>query len=86
MHRDVKPSNILVGTDGEVRLADFGIARPDDAATLTLDGTTLGTVAYMAPEQLERHTVGPEADVWSLGAVLVECFSGRRLFRGRRAR
>jgi serine/threonine protein kinase len=82
VHRDIKPANILVATDGQVRLGDFGIARVMDASTLTLDGTTVGTVAYMAPEQLEHHVVGPEADVWSLGAILLECLLGRRLFSG----
>jgi serine/threonine protein kinase len=82
IHRDIKPANILVTGGGQVLLADFGIARVVDASTLTLDGTTVGTVAYMAPEQLEHHVVGPEADVWSLGAILLECLTGQRLFSG----
>lgn len=82
VHRDIKPANILVTNEGQVLLADFGIARVVDASTLTLDGTTVGTVAYMAPEQLEHHVVGPEADVWSLGAILLECLIGERLFFG----
>ena len=69
VHRDVKPSNILMTADGEARLGDFGIARLLDASTLTVAGTTLGTAAYMAPEQLEDHQVGPGADIWSLGMV-----------------
>jgi hypothetical protein len=87
VHRDVKPANILVPRDfetagGAVRLADFGIARLVDASTITIEQTTLGTAAYMAPEQLEDHHVGPVADVWSLGVVLLECLTGRRVYEG----
>ena len=79
---NVKPSNILVTPDREVRLGDFGIAKLLDTSTLTVTGTTLGTAAYMAPEQLENHQVGPSADIWSLGMVLVECLTGRRIYEG----
>lgn len=82
VHRDVKPSNILQTTEGEAWLGDFGIAQLQDATTLTAVGTTLGTVVYMAPEQLEGHQVGPSADVWSLGIVLLECLTGRRVYEG----
>jgi len=82
VHRDVKPSNIFLTADGEACLGDFGIARLHDASTLTLAGTTLGTVGYMAPEQLEDHHVGPSADTWSLGIVLLECLTGRRVYEG----
>jgi hypothetical protein len=82
VHRDVKPSNILLGADGRALLGDFGIARMLDATTFTIDGTTIGTVAYMAPEQLEDHSVGPAADIWSLGIVLVECLTGQRVYEG----
>jgi hypothetical protein len=82
VHRDVKPSNILLAADGEAWLGDFGIAQLHDASTLTVAGTTLGTVAYMAPEQLEDHQVGPGADIWSLGMVLLECLTGRRVYEG----
>jgi serine/threonine protein kinase len=68
--------------DGEARLGDFGIARLLDASTLTVAGTTLGTAAYMAPEQLEDHQVGPGADIWSLGMVLLECLTGHRTYEG----
>jgi serine/threonine protein kinase len=82
VHRDVKPANILIGADGLARLTDFGIARLVDTSTLTLTGTMLGTATYMAPEQLENHAVGPSADVWSLGIVLLECLTGARVFAG----
>ncbi|HVB69927.1 MAG TPA: serine/threonine-protein kinase [Acidimicrobiales bacterium] len=82
VHRDVKPSNILLDASGDAKLSDFGIARLLDDATMTLAGTTLGTTAYMAPEQLEDHQVGVSADVWSLGVVLMECLAGRRVFEG----
>jgi eukaryotic-like serine/threonine-protein kinase len=82
VHRDVKPSNIMLGADGRALLGDFGIARLLDSTTFTIDGTTIGTVAYMAPEQLEDHQVGPSADIWSLGIVLLECLTGKRVYGG----
>ena len=82
VHRDVKPSNILLGSDGEAWLGDFGVAQLHDASALTIAGTTLGTVGYMAPEQLEDHQVGPSADIYSLGIVLLECLTGRRAYEG----
>jgi len=82
VHRDVKPANVLLGPGSRVRLADFGIAQVLDASAATVTGTTLGTAAYMAPEQLGHHRVGPEADLWALGAMLLECMTGRRAFEG----
>jgi len=82
VHRDVKPGNIMLGPDGRACLTDFGIASMADNSTLTATGTTLGTAAYMAPEQLEHHQVGPAADVWSLAMVLLECLIGQRVYQG----
>jgi eukaryotic-like serine/threonine-protein kinase len=78
VHRDIKPQNVLVTEDGEPRakLMDFGIARLTDATALTLPGDIVGTLAYMAPEQAEGRTAGPEADVYSLALTLYECWSG----------
>ncbi len=82
VHRDIKPANVLLGPGLRVRLADFGIARLVDSASMTMTGTTLGTAAYMAPEQIEHHGVGTSADVWSLGLTLLECLIGARIFEG----
>jgi serine/threonine protein kinase len=82
VHRDVKPANILLGRDGRARLADFGIARLVDATHFTEVGQTIGTFVYMAPEQLADSQVGPPADIYSLGLVLVEALTGRRAFPG----
>ena len=82
IHRDVKPANILLGPDQRPRLADFGIARLVDNAGLTSTGQTVGTPAYLAPEQVSSGQVGPAADVYSLGLVLAESLSGRRIYEG----
>ncbi len=81
VHRDVSPSNILVGYDGQTKLADFGIAK---AATQVHDdaGKIMGKWGYMAPEQLRAGEVDPRSDLFSLGVVLYEITVGRRLFRG----
>jgi serine/threonine protein kinase len=82
LHRDVKPANILVGHDGRVRLTDFGIARLVDAARVTSTGMMVGTASYLAPEQVAGEPVGPPADVYALGLVLLECLTGRREYAG----
>src|SRR4051794_655822 len=82
VHRDVKPANVLISEDGRVHLADFGIARLVDAAHETRTGDVLGTPAYFAPEQVAGEGVGPGADVYALGIVLIECVTGRRPFEG----
>ncbi len=80
VHRDLKPANVLVAPTAipweRVKLADFGIARLVDATHLTATGTAIGTAAYLAPEQVRGTPVGPEADVWSLGLILLECLTG----------
>ncbi len=82
MHRDVKPANVLLDEKGDAHLADFGIARLVDTTGMTAVGFTLGTPAYLAPEQVQGGVIGPPADVYALGLVLVECLSGRRAFEG----
>ena len=79
IHRDLKPSNVLLAADGP-RVIDFGIARAMEATVLTGTGTTIGTPGYMAPEQAEGRQVGPQADVFSLGAVLAFAANGREPF------
>ena len=82
VHRDVKPSNVLVSPDGRPRLVDFGIARQDDATRITSTGLGMGTAAYASPEQLEGGSLGPSTDVYSLGLVLAEALLGRGVFHG----
>lgn len=82
VHRDVTPSNVLCGRDGRPRLADFGIARLLDTTRVTALATTVGTAAYMAPEQLEGLDVTPAADIYALGLVLGEVLTGRPGFSG----
>jgi serine/threonine protein kinase len=78
VHRDIKPQNVLVTEEGEphAKLMDFGVARLTDAAALTAPGDVVGTLAYMAPEQAEGRAAGPEADVYALGLILYESWSG----------
>ncbi|WP_245646636.1 serine/threonine protein kinase [Microtetraspora niveoalba] len=82
VHRDVKPGNLLVRSDGTLVLTDFGIARADSASRLTDAGMVLGTAAYCAPEQAEGQPVTPAVDVYALGVVAYECLAGRRPFDG----
>ncbi|HTL36130.1 MAG TPA: serine/threonine-protein kinase [Kofleriaceae bacterium] len=78
VHRDVSPGNVLVGLDGAVKLADFGIAKETRVATLS--GSMHGTVTYMAPEQCRGHAFDRRADIFSLGVILYELVTGQRLF------
>jgi eukaryotic-like serine/threonine-protein kinase len=82
VHRDVKPSNILLTPDGRALLGDFGIALLLDATRLTGTAQTPGTAAYLAPEQVSGGDVTPAADIYSLGLVLLEALTGRRPFHG----
>ena len=82
VHRDVKPANILLTSDGKTKLGDFGIARAAHAGHLTKTGLTLGTAAYMAPEQALGDAVGPAADLYAAGVILFELLTGQLPFQG----
>ena len=76
VHRDVKPQNLLLGTDGLLKLGDFGIAVGQEGTKLTLAGTVLGTAGYLAPEQARGEQVTAAADIYAVGAVLYELLAG----------
>ena len=76
VHRDVKPQNLLLRTDGVLKLGDFGIAAGHDGTRLTLAGTVLGTAGYLAPEQARGEEVTAAADIYAVGAVLYELLTG----------
>ncbi len=82
VHRDVKPGNVLVSSDGRVKVTDFGIARAWSDARLTLPGVTLGSVHYFSPEQALGEQATEASDIYSLGIVLYELLSGRRPWEG----
>ncbi|HUE06587.1 MAG TPA: serine/threonine-protein kinase [Acidimicrobiales bacterium] len=89
LHRDIKPSNILIDDDGHARITDFGIAKSFDAmavsdatSDMTMTGVVLGTPGYLAPERRAGHSATVQSDLYSVGAVMVEALSGRRLLPG----
>ena len=85
LHRDVKPSNVLLDGKGTAALADFGLARGADSTRLTAEGQLLGTPHYLAPELIEGREATLQSDVYALGCVLYECVAGEPPFAGRGA-
>jgi len=82
VHRDVKPENVLLTSDGRIKVADFGLARALTAAGHTRTGLLVGTVAYVPPEQVTGDSAGPRGDVYSAGVMLFEMITGRVPFTG----
>lgn len=82
VHRDIKPENVLIGDDGRVKVADFGLVRAVDAQTSTSTTSVMGTVSYLAPEQIEHGVAGTTADIYACGVMLYEALTGAKPHSG----
>jgi serine/threonine protein kinase len=83
VHRDLKPANVLLDDEQSAKITDFGLVKDKDASVLTKAGQTLGSLDYMAPEQIRGHEVTPLTDVYALGCLMCECISGEPPFADR---
>jgi serine/threonine protein kinase/Tol biopolymer transport system component len=82
VHRDIKSENIMLNTKGQIKVMDFGLAKLKDSAKLTKSSSTVGTLAYMAPEQIQGTAVDARSDIFSFGVVLFEMLTGHMPFKG----